>query len=162
MKNKIKEFSFHYQVLESELELSEIERELLVRAKTINSQAYAPYSNFYVSTCAYLSTGEFVEGVNQENVAYPSGLCAERVALFRIGAQFPGSVIKKILIMGRHREGDWQYISPCGACRQVMLEFENRQKQDIEVILYMGNQIIKIKSIKDLLPFSFVKEVLLK
>lgn len=156
--NKSKEFSFHYQVLESESELSEIERELLARAKAINPHAYAPYSNFHVSACAYLSTGEFVEGVNQENVAYPSGLCAERVALFRIGAQFPGAIVEKILIMGRYREGDWQYISPCGACRQVMLEFENRQKQDIEVILYMGSYLVKIKSIKDLLPFSFVKE----
>jgi len=160
--SQLKEFSFRYEVFESEAELSEIEQTLLSKAKAINEKAYAPYSNFWVSSCLYLANGEFVEGVNQENAAYPSGLCAERVSLFRAGVQFPDVVIEKILIMARHKEALWQYISPCGACRQVMLEFENKQGRAIEVLLYMGEYIVKIYSVQDLLPFVFVKDDLLK
>ncbi|PKQ70085.1 cytidine deaminase [Raineya orbicola] len=160
--SKTREFSFRYEVYENEAELSEIERILLAKAKAINEKAYAPYSNFWVSACLYLTNGEFVEGINQENAAYPSGLCAERVALFRAGVQFPDVQIEKIMIMARFKEAVWQYVSPCGACRQVMMEFEEKQGKNIEVLLYTGTSIIKIFAVKDLLPFHFEKEILLK
>ncbi|MDW8295961.1 MAG: cytidine deaminase [Raineya sp.] len=156
-----KEFSFCYEVFESEAELSEIERIMIAKAKVINEKAYAPYSNFLVSCVLYLANGEFVEGVNQENAAFPSGLCAERVALFRSGVQFPNVLIEKILIMARNREADWQFVAPCGACRQVMLEFEEKQGKNIEVLLHTGKITLKIPSVKDLLPFCFSKKDLI-
>lgn len=160
--SQLKEFSFRYEVFESEAELSEIEKTLIAKAKAINEKAYAPYSNFLVSCVLYLANGEFVEGVNQENSAYPSGLCAERVALFRSGVQFPDVLIEKMVIMARNREADWQFTAPCGGCRQVMLEFEDKQGKNIEVLLHTGEITLKISSVKDLLPFCFSKKDLLK
>lgn len=138
------------------------EQQLLERAKQISEKAYAPYSNFLVSACLLLSNGEIVEGVNQENAAYPSGLCAERVAFFSAGALQPHSTIEKVLIIARKRGGNYIFTPPCGACRQVMLEFEEKQQKAIEVILASGEgNIIKIPSVASLLPFHFGQSFLL-
>ena len=116
--------------------------------------AYAPYSNFKVSAVCKLANGETINGTNQENGAYPSGLCAERVAIFAAKSNFPNQNIDKIVIT---TEQSFEYpITPCGACRQVLMEYELNQQQPIELILKSGNsKIWKFNSIKDILPFAF-------
>lgn len=105
-----------------------------------------------------LENGEIFSGNNQENAAFPSGLCAERTALFWIGANFPDQKIKKIFIVGGPKEFSEKNppIPPCGACRQSIIEYETKQNENIE--LYFSNlndEVIKVTSIKDLLPFYF-------
>ncbi|MDX1904742.1 MAG: cytidine deaminase [Thermonemataceae bacterium] len=157
--SKKQEICTSYMLYESEAELESLDKKLLQKAQEISELAYAPYSNFLVSACLYLSNGEIVEGVNQENAAYPSGLCAERVAFFRSGIQYPNVTIEKVAILGKKRGEDYLFTAPCGACRQVMLEFEINQKKAIEVILKdKEGKIYKIPSIRMLLPFSFSNE----
>lgn len=120
-------------------------------------KAYAPYSKFKVGAALLLEDGQIIQGNNQENIAYPSGLCAERVALFHAGAQFPGIAVDLICIVAK---GDLmpisQLLSPCGACRQVMLESENRQNKPIRIILVnQDNRTMCIDSVQNLLPFGF-------
>lgn len=121
--------------------------------------AYAPYSNFKVSAVCKMANGEIVKGTNQENGAYPSGLCAERVAIFAAKSQFPNQNVEKIVIT---TEQTTEYpVSPCGACRQVLIEYEVTQKQPIELIMKSGNsKIWHFKSIADILPFAFDGEFL--
>ena len=130
---------------------------LMEEAIEIRKKAYAPYSKFRVGTAILLDNGKIVLGSNQENAAYPSGLCAERVALFHAGAQFPGIAVDLICIVAK---GDLmpisQLLSPCGACRQVMLESENRQNKPIRIILVnQDNRTMCIDSVQNLLPFGF-------
>lgn len=159
---KEEQLYINYLVYPDASYLDAVEQNLLERAKKISEKAYAPYSNFLVSACLYLSNGEIVEGVNQENAAYPSGLCAERVAFFSAGVLYPNTTIEKILIIAKKREGNYQFTPPCGACRQVMFEFEEKQNQAIEVILANPDgQIIKISSVASLLPFHFGQTFLL-
>ena len=121
-------------------------------------KAYAPYSNFSVGAVAFLSDNSCVQGSNQENAAFPSGLCAERVALFSAGANCPDSAIKALAIVAL-KEGVIQpFVSPCGGCRQVMLETEQRQGHDIRVLLCGRDKTIVVSSAKDLLPLCFGKE----
>ncbi|GAB4127433.1 MAG: cytidine deaminase [Raineya sp.] len=161
MKEK-KEISISYILYPDASHLDEIEQNLLQRAKQISEKAYAPYSNFLVSACLYLSNGEIVEGVNQENASYPLGLCAERVAFFSAGVLHPNITIEKVLIIAKKRESDYQFVSPCGACRQVMFEFEEKQNRPIEVILASTTgKILKIPSVALLLPFHFGQALLL-
>lgn len=156
------EINITYVVYPDASHLDEIEQKLLERAKQISEKAYAPYSNFLVSACLYLSNGEIVEGVNQENAAYPSGLCAERVAFFSAGVLHPNVAIKKVLVVAKKRDGNYQFTPPCGACRQVMFEFEDKQNEKIEVILVSTEgKIFKIPSIASLLPFHFGQSFLL-
>ncbi len=123
--------------------------------------AYAPYSNFKVSAVCKMANGEIVSGTNQENGAYPSGLCAERVAVFAAKSEFPNQNIDKIVITTEHSSE--QPVSPCGACRQVLIEYETTQNQSIELILKSGDsKIWHFKSIKDLLPFAFDGASILK
>ena len=120
--------------------------------------AYAPYSNFYVGAAALLSDGSVVSGNNQENAVYPSGLCAERVALFYAGARYPDLPVKAIALVAM-RDGEIQPpVSPCGGCRQVMLETEQRYGQDICVLMCGRDETVIVSSVKDLLPFCFGKE----
>jgi len=156
------QISITFTVYSDVSHLDEIEQNLMERAKKISDKAYAPYSNFLVSACLYLSNGEIVEGVNQENAAYPSGLCAERVAFFSAGVLHPNTAIEKVLVIARKRVGHYQFTPPCGACRQVMLEFEEKQNKAIEVILVSAEgRIVKIPSIASLLPFHFGQSFLL-
>jgi cytidine deaminase len=140
--------------------LSELEtkdQELIANAKEAFITAYAPYSGFLVGASVLLDNGEIVNGSNQENVAYPSGLCAERVAMFYAGAKFPDAKIKAIavsVISKNFKVTD--VISPCGACRQVMAEYEDKQAQPIKVILHSPTDDVLIAdTVQDLLPFMF-------
>lgn len=138
-------------------ELSELEQKLHAMAAKARDNAYAPYSNFLVGCAVLLENGEIICGNNQENAAYPSGLCAERVAVFHIGANYPGVKIKKLYVIGGPSGKDFTTATPpCGACRQSILEYETRQGEPIE-IYFSGTdgEVYHCASIKDLLPFYF-------
>ena len=140
-------------------ELSELYRGLVDEAKRATEVAYAPYSKFRVGAAVLLETGEIVSGANQENAAYPSGLCAERVAMFYANSRFP-NVAPKALAIAAFADGDFleEPITPCGACRQVLLETEVRYGVDIDVLLYGRKGVYVVKGVKALLPLSFDKE----
>ncbi len=132
-------------------------QKLMNKAQEARESAYAPYSNFRVGVAIRLESGEIVIGNNQENAAYPSGLCAERVAIFYVGAAYPNEKIVEIAITARSQNQILdQPIGPCGACRQSMLEYEQKQNSSIPVY-FTGEtgSIIKVESIKDFLPFGF-------
>lgn len=143
-------------------ELSADRRELVDAAKAMIYRSYSPYSGFAVGAALRMSDGSIHGGANQENAAYPSGLCAERTALFSANAQYPDLAVRAIAIAA-FTAGNYtdKPISPCGACRQVMLETENRYGGKMEVILYGQKQIYIIDSVADLLPLTFLKEDLL-
>jgi cytidine deaminase len=149
-----------FTILKDSNDLDDESRLLLEKAKDSLQHAYAPYSNFHVATAILLSDGSIVTGTNQENAAYPSGMCAERVALFTAAAQYPGTEIKKIVVVARF--GNQTTLAPatsCGPCRQVMLEFEQRQRKPIEIIMQnQDRQWVKAKSAGSLLPFCFSPE----
>jgi cytidine deaminase len=129
------------------------------KAKDAASHAYAPYSRFLVGAAVLLEDGTIITGTNQENAAYPSGMCAERVALFAAAALHPEKQITKIAVIAKRKGG--KEILPatsCGPCRQVMLEFEQRQEKMIEVVMQsQEHKWIKAPSAESLLPFSFTK-----
>ena len=133
--------TIHYQECKKS-ELSESDRKLLEAAIEATENAYAPYSNFHVGAALRLADGTIVKGSNQENIAYPSGLCAERTALFAAGSQHPDSVIETLAIVGRNQQGVLTAASPCGACRQVMAEVETRQGKKLRVICYFSEDKI--------------------
>ena len=152
-----KEYSFKFQLFPNWQSLTPEEILLVNKAFEAMEKAYAPYSKFKVGAALLLEDGQIIQGNNQENIAYPSGLCAERVALFHAGAQFPGIAVDLICIVAK---GDLmpisQLLSPCGACRQVMLESENRQNKPIRIILVnQDNRTMCIDSVQNLLPFGF-------
>ncbi|MDC1024462.1 cytidine deaminase [Flavobacteriales bacterium] len=138
-------------------ELSNDEQMLIKKAQNILKTSYSSYSGFSVGASVLLDNGITIEGSNQENIAYPSGLCAERVALFYTGAQYPKSTIKTIAISARSKSFEIEdYISPCGACRQVMAEYEEKQSTKIKILLHSPNDKVLISnSVEDLLPFVF-------
>lgn len=142
-------------------ELPQPIRGLIECAKEQVHHAYAEYSNFRVGAAALLANGEVFKGSNQENAAYPSGLCAERTTLFYAQAQYPDVPVKALAIAawnnGSYTE---EPVSPCGACRQVMIEIEHRLKEDMHIYLYGTNAVYHIASARQLLPFCFVKESL--
>lgn len=132
------------------------------KAKDATTHAYAPYSKFQVGAAVLLEDGTIVTGTNQENAAYPSGMCAERVALYSAAAQHPEKVITKIAIVAR-RKGAKEIVpaTSCGQCRQVMLEFEVRQGKPIEVIMQnQEHKWVKAVSAESLLPFCFTRSSL--
>ena len=137
-------------------ELHPEEKNLIDCAKDACSRAYAPYSQFQVGVAALLANGEIVSGSNQENVAFPSGLCAERTALFYANSQYPEQAVKSLAIAA-YTQGDFidRPISPCGACRQVMLETEMRYRSPIRILLYGNSEIYIVEGINDLLPLAF-------
>ncbi|RUT73544.1 cytidine deaminase [Ancylomarina longa] len=142
-------------------ELSTEDQELVLNAKEAALRAYTPYSKFNVGAALLLENGKLVQGNNQENAAYPSGLCAERVAVFYANAQYPDVAVKTIAITS-HTNGSFleSPVPPCGSCRQVLLETEDRYKQPIKVILCGERKIKIVESIKQLLPLFFDKEML--
>lgn len=137
-------------------ELSEADQQLIDAAKAATNRSYAPYSNFSVGAAATLANGVVITGTNQENAAYPSGLCAERTTLFYANSQYPDQAVCTLAIAARTKE-DFvnDPIPPCGACRQVILETEKRYNQPIRILLFGKKHIYEIKSIRDLLPLSF-------
>ena len=145
-------------------ELSKIEQELIEKAKDAFSTAYAPYSGFLVGASVLLENEKIISGNNQENVAYPSGLCAERVALFYAGAKYPEVGIKTIAISAKSKTFEIKdVVSPCGSCRQVMAEYQQKQDKYIRILLHSPNDDVLIAdSVEDLLPFMFSSEKLKK
>ena len=141
----------------SDAELTVADQELLTAARAAARDAWAPYSQFYVGAALRLANGEMVTGNNQENVAYPSGLCAERVAIYSAGALHPDVPVTTVAVSCRSSLFDVNKpMSPCGACRQAMAEYETRWNQPIRVILAGENGAIHVvNSIRDLLPLMF-------
>lgn len=140
-------------------ELSPQDQELIRAAIEATNNAYANYSRFYVGAALRLENGKMVIGANQENAAFPSGLCAERTAVFAAQANYPDSPIDTLAIVARNEKGVLSNpITPCGACRQVILEIEDRYKKPIKILLYGTQKIYCVRSVKDLLPLSFVDD----
>jgi len=138
-------------------DLSEMHHLLVKRAIVAAKDAYAPYSHYQVGVALMLENGRFVSGNNQENAAYPSGLCAERVALFHAGSEYPDLSIQAMAIVAINK-GILQEepVTPCGACRQVIVESEWRGGRPIELILYGTKRILFFERAGDLLPLPFV------
>lgn len=134
------------------------EQELGKQALEAAHRAYAPYSRFQVGAAALLANGEIVTGNNQENAAYPSGLCAERVALFYAGARYPDVAVRTLAIVAVAGGNIQTNISPCGACRQVLLETEQRYNSPMRVLLCGKEKVVVFSSAADLLPLCFGQE----
>ncbi len=136
--------------------LSEKEQQVIAEALQAAHNAYAPYSGFKVGAALLLDNGELVRGNNQENAAYPDGLCAERVAMFAANANHPDSGIE-IMAVAAMIKGDFleEPVYPCGSCRQALLESENRFGKPVRILMYGKNRIYIANSVKDLLPLSF-------
>lgn len=154
MKHKSLEIKFsEYKSIE---DLSESGQELIKKARAAAKNAWAPYSNFQVGSAVLLESGEIIVGNNQENAAYPSGLCAERVALFAANANYPDTAVSTIAISAYNSKGLlFDPVAPCGSCRQAILESENRFEQPIRLILDGEDKIILVEGIQNLLPLSF-------
>lgn len=150
-------FSFSIQVYDSASELAVSDRFLLEKAQKISENAHSPYSKFQVGAAILLENGEIVCGNNQENAAYPSGLCAERTAIFWCSANYPDQRILKIAIAAKPKNSsDFVSVTPCGSCRQSMLEYEVKQLSDIELIMQSEHgKIYVIPSVASLLPLQF-------
>lgn len=149
-------------IFDSIEELPTIVKGLMHKAIEAKQNAYAPYSNFKVGAALLLEDGTIITGNNQENAAYPSGMCAERVAIWKVSSEFPNKKILKLAISASSstqilREA----VAPCGACRQTLSEYEIKQKAKIEVY-FMGEEgeIISTESVLDLLPIAFDKTFL--
>lgn len=150
-----KELIIGYTEYASLAELPTAERELMEQAMEAAQNAYAPYSKFHVGAAVRMTDGTVVTGSNQENVAYPSGLCAERVAVFSASAQHPGQAMTTLAVVG-YNAGQYCEASPCGACRQVLAEYEQRDGLEIDILCYLAEgRIRRIKGSKSLLPFAF-------
>jgi len=162
----MKNFTYQVRILEYENqeELPAADRELLKAAKQAISQAYAPYSAYQVGAAVLLDNGLIITGNNQENAAYPSGLCAERGALFYASSQYPDVPVKAIAITARARDFRVESpVAPCGACRQVLAETESRFNNNIRLIMTGDNGKIHVaEGIGNLLPFMFQAEGLKK
>lgn len=142
-------------------ELDKTEQELVARAQQAAQRAYAPYSKFNVGACLLLENGEMIEGNNQENASYPCGCCAERTALHYANSRYPNVVVKAIAISAYNSDGLLdEPITPCGICRQALLESEIHNDKPIKVLLN-GKQFTNIAScVSDLLPLAFDKNKL--
>jgi cytidine deaminase len=138
-------------------ELDNTDIHLLEKAKQACNNAYAPYSNFCVGAAIMLANGNIILGSNQENAAYPSGMCAERTAIFAAGANNPGVTINTIVVTAcKQNTNIYIPVSPCGACRQAILEYEVKQQSPIRIILMGEDDSIYISpSISNLLPIQF-------
>lgn len=157
---KLLKLDISFEHYDSINELNEKDIALCNLAEQALTGSYSPYSNFKVGTAIRLVSGETILGSNQENLAYPSGLCAERVALFNIGHNRPDAVIESMAITAKTENFEiTKPITSCGGCLQVMAEFERKQKTPITVIFYcLNGEILKMPSVKSLLPFSFVED----
>ena len=138
-------------------ELADADSELIAHAMKATDNAYAEYSHFYVGAALRLANGRIVIGANQENAAFPSGLCAERTAVFSAQANFPGQPIESLALVARNDNGLIDNpVTPCGACRQVLLGVEERYGRSMRVLMYGKSGVYIVNSVKDLLPLSFV------
>ena len=138
-------------------ELSAEEKHLVELAIEATSRSYAPYSKFHVGAAVRLDNGVEIIGCNQENAAYPSGLCAERTALFAAGAQNPDVPVRMLAIAARGTNGELEDepVPPCGSCRQVMIESETRANAPMRILLYGKKYVYVIDGIRKLMPLTF-------
>lgn len=154
MKNII--ISSDITVYESHNELSQADQEIVEACKEACKSAYAPYSGFNVGAAIRLANGVIIKGNNQENAAYPSGLCAERVAMFYANSVYPDVPVESIAVVAMNENGILESpVAPCGSCRQVLLETEVRMKQKFYTLLVGAQEVYKINSSNELLPLSF-------
>ncbi|MDP1972256.1 cytidine deaminase [Sediminibacterium sp.] len=153
----MKEIVFQYRVLDNVSALSTEDAQLLIKARAATAKAYAPYSQFQVGAVALLNNGETIEGANQENASYPVGICAERVLLSAVSSLYNGVAIKTIAISCHNLKGESKNpVSPCGICRQSLLEQTIRQHQPIKLILSgMEGVVYVLEDAALLLPLSF-------
>lgn len=154
---KKEEFNFTYEVYDLIDELAEADAQLLNAARQVTRHAYAPYSHFRVGAVARLNNGEIITGTNQENASFPVGLCAERVLLASAASLFPDVPVQTIAISYNNENGQSTHpISPCGICRQNLLEYEARLKQPIRLILGgLTGKVFLVERAEMLLPLSF-------
>jgi cytidine deaminase len=144
-------------------ELSKEDQELVTVAKKATANSYAKYSHFNVGAALRLADGRIIMGANQENAAFPSGLCAERTAIFAAQANYPDQAIDTLAIAAKNVNGfTGEPVTPCGACRQVILEIEDRYQHPVRILLYGTNGVYQMHSVKDLMPLSFVDENMYK
>ena len=136
--------------------MPEADAQLLTRAEEMTANSYAPYSNFHVGAAVLMSDGRIFGGSNQENAAFPSGLCAERTALYYASAQCPDQDVVAVAIAAEYQGKPAEGIpSPCGACRQAMVQYESKSGKPIKVILGGSDRILVFNSVSDLLPLVF-------
>lgn len=148
--------TINYQEYDSPEEMSPQDQALVAAAYDAKLGSYSPYSHFQVGAALLLEDGTVVKGANQENVAYPSGLCAERTAMFAAGARYPEVPFKTLVIVASDHGVTCEYpASPCGSCRQVMAEYQKKHKHPIQIILVGSKRIRKFSRVEDLLPFIF-------
>jgi cytidine deaminase len=161
---EIKQFSFRVEEYFSLTELEKSDRELLEEAIKASASAYSPYSGFQVGSAVRLANRHIVAGNNQENAAYPSGMCAERVALFYAQSQYPGVAVDSVAIFARSKDFNLDApVTPCGSCRQVMAEYENRHSKKMRVIMGNGDGKVQVVfGMENLLPLMFMLEKLKK
>ena len=142
-------------------ECTEVEKSLIDAAKEATSNAYVPYSKFHVGAALLLENGKIITGNNQENAAYPSGLCAERTAVFYANAQYPDQKIEALAVAAFYNNKFTDdLISPCGSCRQVLLEVESRYNSPVRILLYKNGEVYVADSMSSLMPLSFTKDAL--
>ena len=156
----MKELNLKPVILECQMdELPSDEQFLLQKAIESTNNSYAKYSHFNVGAALQLDNGEVIPGCNQENAAFPAGICAERSAIFAAGAQYPNAAVEKIAIAAREPNGDLtaEPVSPCGPCRQVMIETETRFTHPVRILLYGRNRIFVMNGIRHLMPLSFTE-----
>ncbi len=154
---KKEDYNFSYEVYDSIAELNEQDAWLVNEAREVTAAAYAPYSNFNVGAIAKLVNGEIVAGTNQENASYPVSICAERILLGSVASLYPNVPIDTIAISYDNTRGESNHpISPCGMCRQALVEYEERVKQPIRLILSgLDGKVFIIEKANALLPLSF-------
>jgi cytidine deaminase len=151
-----KKMEISYQEFSTLEEMQLEDRKLSLAAIDAMKGAYAPYSSFFVGAAVRLDDGTVVTGANQENAAFPSGLCAERTAMFSAGAAYPDKAMVSIAIAGGAAGVlDSNPASPCGACRQVMAQYQKKGGKDMSIILVGNGRILKFSRVDDLLPFIF-------
>lgn len=151
-----KHLDITYQEFSSVEEMTPEDQALVAAALEAQKGSYSPYSDFQVGAALLLANGVVVKGANQENIAYPSGLCAERTAMFWAGANYPDVPMEVLAIAGSdHGVLCESPASPCGACRQVMAEYQKKYQHPIKIILVGSKRIRKFSCVEDLLPFIF-------
>ena len=156
----MKDLELNLQIKECQMdELTDDEQFLVTKAIESTNNSYARYSNFHVGAALLLDNGEIVPGCNQENAAFSAGICAERSAIYAAGAQYPDVPVVALAIAARNTDGELtaEPISPCGTCRQVIIETETRYQKPIRILLYGRRCIYVMDGIRHLMPLSFTE-----
>ena len=154
------EIKIAFKEYDSIEELTAADKALCTEAVKALATSHSPYSKFRVGVALQLQSGKILHGSNQENVAYPSGLCAERVALFNVGSNYPNEIIKTMAITAQTENFKIENpVTSCGACLQTMSEYEKKQNSLIEILFYcIDGKVLKVKGVNCLLPFAFVED----